>query len=640
MVRWLPVTLLCLVTLILAACSGATPDGTADPEVTATTTAAPSTAVAPEESPRAGAPPEDATDGESEYAPPAPTAMPSTGPRERVELVVTGDLASAFDLLRQVGAEIEVHAGDRIQALVPEARIGALERSPLVEVERPGIVVPLQTGTTALEIMGADRWHAAGFTGHGVKVAILDRGFNGYLDAMGTTLPANVTVQSFRADASVGAATDHGLRVAEIVHRVAPGAQLYLVNFDTVTELSAAVDYLIEQEVAVVSFSLGYIHNGPGDGTGAVNEIVSRGTAAGQSWAVASGNWAEQHWAGPFRDTDGDSVHEFDSGSQQIGHHFNAGDLILVSLRWDDEWGAACSDYDIEVFGPGGALVGASRDIQDCEGDPVEDLQVLATEAGTYRLRIIEAHAEGTRQLDLMVVGSPDRGHPLEFAVAGGSLAEPADHPGVVTVGALGNISDGLLMEADFSSRGPTLDGRPKPNVLAPTGLCCGDPSIVASQADAFAGTSAAAPHVAGGLALLSEAFPGSTRSELTGRLLNRSVAAQPIAEGSLLARIANLGSLFGLGPLLPEDAASAMLLPELPATEGLAVLLYRGPDQYPLRFVHLLTDGRTPATVFRLDTSNQRFLAWIRGAPPWVSDFDAIPEGEVIIMRFDAPAP
>ena len=64
----------------------------------------------------------------------------------------------------------------------------------------------------------------------------------------------------------------------------------------------------------VVSFSLGFIHNGPGDGTGEVNAIVERAVDAGIAWSVASGNWAEQHWGGAFVDTDGDSVHEFAPG--------------------------------------------------------------------------------------------------------------------------------------------------------------------------------------------------------------------------------------------------------------------------------------------------------------------------------------
>ena len=66
-------------------------------------------------------------------------------------------------------------------------------------------------------------------------------------------------------------------------------------------------------------------------------------------------------------------------GTQALTHYFNAGDLITASLRWDDTWGGACADYDIELFSPSGALVRASRDLQDCSGNPVESAQVLAT---------------------------------------------------------------------------------------------------------------------------------------------------------------------------------------------------------------------------------------------------------------------
>ena len=46
---------------------------------------------------------------------------------------------------------------------------------------------------------------------------------------------------------------------------------------------------------------------------------------------------------------------------------------------------------DIELFGPEGALVRASRDTQACSGDPVESLQVLATKSGRYAVRIVQA---------------------------------------------------------------------------------------------------------------------------------------------------------------------------------------------------------------------------------------------------------
>ena len=310
----------------------------------------------------------------------------------RVELVaVRGDVDGAARLVASLGGRVEMTSRGRVQAMVPASAFEALEASrDLVTISRPGLFEPLQL-VSATSLIGSDTWNAAGFTGHGVKVAILDAGFAGYETRLGSTLPAEVTVRSFRRDGDIGAGTEHGRRAASVVHSVAPGAELYLVNFSTVTEFSAAVDYLIAEDVDVVSFSLGYIHNGPGDGTGPVNDVVSRGVGAGQAWAVASGNWAQQHWMGTFADRDGDTIHEFANGVEANSHQFSAGDLITVSVRWDELWGAACSDYDLELFGPSGALVRASRSIQNCDDDPVESLQVLATQTGAYALRIIEA---------------------------------------------------------------------------------------------------------------------------------------------------------------------------------------------------------------------------------------------------------
>jgi len=45
------------------------------------------------------------------------------------------------------------------------------------------------------------------------------------------------------------------------------------------------------------------------------------------------------------------------------------------------------------AFGPDGALIRAARDIQDCTGDPVESVQVLATVGGTYAARVVRANA-------------------------------------------------------------------------------------------------------------------------------------------------------------------------------------------------------------------------------------------------------
>ena len=106
----------------------------------------------------------------------------------------------------------------------------------------------------------------------------------------------------------------------------------------------------------------------------------------------------------------------------------------------------------------------------------------------------------------LILVNSAGNGGPDAW-----TLVAPADADGLIAVGAV----DVLGHVAEFSSRGPTADGRVKPDVCA---MGVDNWVVDATTTDGYRqgnGTSFAAPMVAGLVALLLQAFPGTGPEEM-----------------------------------------------------------------------------------------------------------------------------
>jgi MYXO-CTERM domain-containing protein len=102
------------------------------------------------------------------------------------------------------------------------------------------------------------------------------------------------------------------------------------------------------------------------------------------------------------------------------------------------------------------------------------------------------------------------------------TLGAPADADGLIAVGAVG--ADGVV--TDFSSRGPTADGRIKPDVSA---RGAEDWVVVPGSVDQYEqgnGTSYAAPLVAGVVALLKQAYPALGPSEMHALLTSTATQA------------------------------------------------------------------------------------------------------------------
>lgn len=148
------------------------------------------------------------------------------------------------------------------------------------------------------------------------------------------------------------------------------------------------------------------------------------------------------------------------------------------------------------------------------------------------------------------------------------TLSAPADAVGVLAVGAV----DPELALAEFSSRGPTSDGRIKPDVLAPgMKIWTADAGDVTSYLQ-MVGTSASTPFIAGIAALLLEASPETVPSTLAETLRSTAVSHnmpdQDAGWGLVNAHAAHARVVYPRGTVCDRTVASGSGS-KSPTTEG-----------------------------------------------------------------------
>ena len=447
-----------------------------------------------------------------------------------VIILLSGNVDGVVAFLEANGAS-NINAGeDYIEAFVPVLLLGQASEQPGVlrvdQIQPPGETqrTPQVTGQGP-GVHGSRAWNDAGYSGQGIKVGVIDRGFSGFSDIMGSEVPATIEARCYiwlgqhsqnLSDCSDGGT--HGTIVSESVLDIAPEVTLYISDPQSLSELRDAVDWMISEGVSVINHSRLWTFDGPGDGTSPLSisslNSIDRAVSAGIVWVNAAGNQAQGAWfkRGPLDYTtdtiDGEEIKFLRFSGSEI-KNLNSYIGGRLELRWDDEWGGADTDLDLFALASGTDEIALqSIDLQSggAGHNPYESVGSLAT------FDVMVAHRGGPEPDWIQLVGwGPTR---LTLNSSGaGSIINPAEsaNRGMLAVGAAHWSNTNVI--SSFSSRGPTPDGRIKPDVVAAN---CGE---TATGGQGFCGTSQASPHVAGMAALVRQRFPNYSPAQVTSYL-------------------------------------------------------------------------------------------------------------------------
>ncbi len=459
-------------------------------------------------------------------------------------------------------------AGDLVEALVPFAALDRLAAAPGVQrVREPQS--PYPDSPQAGEIKGPrlESWQWAGYTGDGVDVAIIDSGFADLpnVEARGD-LPAGLTVSPNYCSGSQEQLTLHGTDVAQIVHAAAPGAQLHLICIDDDVDLALAEQWAEANGIEIVSHSMSWFNTSRGDGTGGDTTpegIVRRAAEHGILWVNSAGDMGNSHWGGTFANDivqQYDGWHQFDQNKPfQPWIDIRRSDYvnqICATLRLD-EWPNAQTDLDLYLLNPAGTVVAQSTNAQTGTQPPLESLcysPIGGFTTDTYHIVVRKVSGSATPYFDLF---TPGLGM-LAGSTARGSITEPASSASAFAVGdQCGRV---YFSNQYLPSNGPTIDGRIKPDIAAPShadGFCSN-----ANRYDPFGGTSLSAPHVVGAAALVMQKYPDKTGAQVRSFLVDNAWNPNIVLPNN------ELGNGYLHLPVLPPTVNSFDQVPYMTAGE------------------------------------------------------------------------
>lgn len=512
----------------------------------------------------------------------------------------------ARDELREVGAEVIGTAGryqlvtvaalpDQLRAI---ARLRGVEGvSPVFSpVAAAAATCPsgsiVSEGDTQLKAKAA-REANPGVDGSGVEVGILSDSFDqaeeseeggpiatkaaddvksADLPGLGNECGQTTPVDVLEEEENAGGASDEGRGMAQIVHDLAPGAELGFASaFNGEPSFAANIKALVAAGADVIADDVFYPEE-PFFQDGMVAVAVKKVVEEGVSYFSAAGNDnlidAEGNdigsWETPeYRDAGScpPSVRtlsganpnhclDFNPGAavdKTFGIKVEAGETLSVDLQWDEPWFGVDTDLDAFLLNSTGGLI--KQSIEGNAGPsgtqmPVEMLEWTNSSSATRTVQlVVNRFSGGNPRLKFALIENGGGVEATEYPrssgedVVGPTIFGHSGSAAAISVAAVRSTT--LAGPERFSSRGPVRhDFGPIVDETAATQLASPEvlskPDLTATDCVRttffaffdeeeffpvpgwyFCGTSAAAPHAAAVAALMRQAEPAAGPEEV-----------------------------------------------------------------------------------------------------------------------------
>lgn len=442
-------------------------------------------------------------------------------------------------------------------------------------------------------VLESDRVRAtlpAAINGAGVNVGILSDSYNRLGGASAGVssgnLPSGVNVV---LEGPISGVIDEGRAMAEIVHDIAPGAGIAFGSaFFGQAQFAQTIRDLANPAIGnakVITDDVFYFEE-PMFQDGVIAQAIDDVTSQGASYFALAGNLGsnayESTWRSGTDATYGTSL-DFDPGAgvdtrQRLT--LSSGQRVILNLQWDDPFfttNGVDGDLHLYLLSTTGAVLASSVRDNISTKEPSELLSYTHSAGGNLAVDVVVQLASGSApgRVKWVNYGANNSGPVTinEYATNSPTVIPHSAAAGGMSVGTVNYYSQSTT--ASYSSLGPATiyfnsDGTPKaspevrqaPDITAVDGV---DTTFFGSDSDGngfpnFFGTSAAAPHAAAVAALVKQANPSFTPTQVYNRMTStaQDINAVGIDDTSGVGLIDAYGAVFG--PVVPAA---------LPAVDG-----------------------------------------------------------------------